>query len=151
MIFQLPLNVYLEKKIYNNSTRLSRHEQGCLIRLRFERYFSYHREELCSWYDKLSLNILNFLPWFPALPPLFPTFFAFPPRFSALPRWFPAPALPSHSLHSHRYSLHYPHAIPKISILAFTDSQFSLCPLVIYFRKIVALVQKRTLPFVTTA
>ena len=30
------------KPIYNNIS-LSRHEQVCLIRLRFERYFSHHR------------------------------------------------------------------------------------------------------------
>ena len=28
----------------NNTIRLSRHEQVCLIRLRFERYFSHHRD-----------------------------------------------------------------------------------------------------------
>ena len=52
--------------------------------------------------------ILKFPPRSSALPPLFPTFFAFPLRFPAFPRWFPAPALPSHSSRSHPYSLRFP-------------------------------------------
>ena len=54
-------------------------------------------------------------------------FLAFPPLFSALP--------------SFRYPI--PH-------LTFTDSLFSLYSLRIYFRKTVALVQKRTLLFFAT-
>ena len=41
--------------------------------------------------------------------------------------------------------------IPQFPILGFTDSLLSLQSLRIYLRKIVNLVQKRTLPFVTTA
>ena len=33
----------IEKERYNNTISLSRHEQVCLIGLRFERYFSHHR------------------------------------------------------------------------------------------------------------
>ena len=62
-----------------------------------------------------------------------------------------APGFPSNSSHPHPYSLHFPHSILQFSILDFTDSLLSLQSLRIYFRKIVALVQKRTLPFVTTA
>ena len=99
----------------------------------------------------ISTAILKFPPWFSASPPWFPTFFAFPPRLPAFPRWFPAPAFPSHSSHSHLYSLHFPHSIFQFPILDFTDNLLSLLSLIIHFRKIVALVQKRTLPFLTTA
>ena len=99
----------------------------------------------------ISTAILKFPPWFSASPPWFPTFFAFPPRLPAFPRWFPAPAFPSHSSHFHLYSLHFPHSIFQFPILDFTDNLLSLLSLIIHFRKIVALVQKRTLPFLTTA
>ena len=56
-------------------------------------------------------------------------------------------AFPSHSSHFHPYSPHFPHSVLQFSILAFTDSLLSLYSLRIYFRKIVALVQKWTLPF----
>ena len=95
----------------------------------------------------ICTDMLTFPPWFPALPPWFPTFFVFPPRSPAFPRWLPAPAFPSHSLHSHNYFLHFPHSVLQFPILAFTDSLLSLHSLRIYFRKIVALVQKQTLPF----
>ena len=87
--------------------------------------------------------ILKFPSWFSALSPLFSTFFTFPPRLHA-------PAFPSHSSHSHSYSSHFLHFVPEFSILAFTDSLLNLQFLRIYFNKIVALVQKRTLSFVTT-
>ena len=32
-------------KFYLNTMSLSRHEQVCLMRLRFERYFSHHRDD----------------------------------------------------------------------------------------------------------
>ena len=95
----------------------------------------------------ISTALLKFPPWFPALPPWFPTFFVFPPRFPAFPRWFSVPAFPSHSSHSHSYSPHFPHFVIQFPILAYTDSLFSLYFLRTYFRKIVALFQKRTLPF----
>ena len=99
----------------------------------------------------ISTAILKYLLWFPASPPWFPTFFVFPARFPAFPRWFSAPALPSHSSHSHPYIPQFPHSVLQFPILAFTDSLLSLYFLSIYFRKIVALVKKRTLPFFTTA
>ena len=99
----------------------------------------------------ISTAILKFPPWFPASPPWFPTFFVFPPRFPAFPRWFSAPAFPSHSSHSHPHYLHFLHSVLQFSILALTDSLLSLYSLRSYFRKIVALVQKRTLPFFTSA
>ena len=47
----------------HNTISLSRHEQVCLIRLLFERFFSHHRarylskrsliKDTCSWHDKL--------------------------------------------------------------------------------------------------
>ena len=99
----------------------------------------------------ISTAILKFLSWFPVLPPWFHAFFEFPPRFPEFPRWFSAPAFPSHSSHSHLYFPQFPHSVLEFPILAFTDSLLSLYSLSIYFRKIVALVQKRTLPFFTTA
>ena len=99
----------------------------------------------------ISTAILKFPLWFPSSPtlishifristqiPRIPTlilctrilisFPAFPPLFSAFPS-FRSP----------------------ISILAWTDSLLSLYSLRSYFRKIVALVQKWTVPFFTTA
>ena len=95
----------------------------------------------------ISTDILKLPPWFPTLPLWFPTFFVFPPRFPAFPRWFSAPAFPSHSWHSHPYYLHFLHSILQFSILALTDSLLSLYSLRNYFKKIVALVKKPTLPF----
>ena len=102
-------------------------------------------------FQVISTVILTFPPWFSASPPWFPTFFLFPTRFPTFPRWFPAPAFPSHSSHSHPYSPYFTHSVLQFPILTFTDSQLSLYSLRIYFKKIVALVQKRTLPFFTTA
>ena len=48
----------------------------------------------------ISTAIFKFLTWFPASPPSFPTFVVFPPRFSAFPHWFSAPAFPSYLSHS---------------------------------------------------
>ena len=95
----------------------------------------------------ISTAILKFLPWFPASPPWFPTFFVFPPRFPAMSRWFSALAFSSHFSHSHPYSLHFPHSVLQFFILAFTDNLLSLYSSRIYFGKIVALVQKQTFPF----
>ena len=92
----------------------------------------------------ISTAILKFPPWFS-------TFFVFPPRFHAFPRWFSAPAFPSHSSHFHPYSPHFPHSVLQFPILAFADSLLSLYSLWIYFRKIVPLVKKRPLPFFATA
>ena len=97
-----------------------------------------------------STALLKFSPWFPASPPWFPTFFAFSHRFPAFPHQFPSPAFPSHLLCSYPYFPHFPHSVPKFNILVFSDSLLSLQLLRISFRKIVALVEKRTLPFVTT-
>ena len=94
----------------------------------------------------ISSAILKFPPWFPASSFWFPTFFVFPPRFPEFPCWFSAPIFPSHSLHSHLYSPHFPHSVLQFLISALTDSLLSLYSLRSYFRKIVALVQKRTLP-----
>ena len=66
--------------------------------------------------------------------------FAFLPRFPVFPRWFPTPIFPSHSSHSLPYSPHFPHFVPQFPVLPFTDSLR-----IIYFRKIVASVQQRTL------
>ena len=66
--------------------------------------------------------------------------FAFPPRFPVFPRWFPTPIFPSHSSHSLPYSPHFLHFVPQFPVLPFTDSLR-----IIYFRKIVASVQQRTL------
>ena len=99
----------------------------------------------------ISTTILKFPSWFPASPPWFTTFFVFPPRFSAFPRWFSAIAFPSHSSHSYPYSPHFPHSVLQLPFLALTDSLLSLYSLRSYFRKIVALVQKRTSPFFPTA
>ena len=95
----------------------------------------------------ISAAILTFPPWFLASPPWYLTFFVLPPRFSALPRWLFAPAFLPHSSHSNPYSPHFPHSVLQFPILALTDSLLSLYSLRSYFRKIVALVQKRTLPF----
>ena len=95
----------------------------------------------------ISTAILKFPPWFSASQPWFLTFFVFPPRLPVLPRWFSAAAFPSHSSDSHPYSPHFPHSVLQFPIFAFTDSLLSLYSLRIYFRKIVDLVQKRTLPY----
>ena len=57
--------IYIRKNIFtclfsvHNAISLSRHEQVCLIRLRFERYFSHHRTRWWEKYlSKSSLNIL---------------------------------------------------------------------------------------------
>ena len=94
----------------------------------------------------ISIATLKFLPWFPASPLWFHTFFVFPPRFPAFPGWFSAPAFPYHFSHSLTYSLHFPHSVLHFPILFFTDSLLSLCSLRIYFRKIVALIQKQNTP-----
>ena len=86
----------------------------------------------------ISTAMLKFLPWIPASPPWFPTFFVFSPRFSAFPCWFSAPAFPSHSSHFHPYFLLFPNSVLQFPILSFTDSLLSLYSLSIYFRKIVA-------------
>ena len=99
----------------------------------------------------ISAAILKFPPWFPASPRWFPTFFVFLPRFPASPRWFSTPAFPSHFSHSHPYSLHFSHSVPQFPILTFTDSLLSSYSLIIYFRKIVGLLQMRTFSFFTTA
>ena len=80
-----------------------------------------------------------------------PHFFAFPPRFPAFPRQFSTPAFLSHASYSHPYYPHFHHFVLQCPILAFTGTMLSLYFLRIYFRKIVALVQKQTLPFFTTA
>ena len=49
------------------------------------------------------------------------------------------------------YSPHFPHSILQFHILAFTDCLLSFYSLRIYFRKIIALIQKQTLSFFTTA
>ena len=64
--------------------------------------------------------IIKFRPWFPILLPWFPTFFAFSPRFFAFPNWFPVPAFPSYSSHSHPYS----------SLIPFRNSSFWLLQIV---------------------
>ena len=93
----------------------------------------------------ISIAILKFPPWFPASPRWFQIFFVFPPRFPAFPLWFSAPAFPSHFSHSHPYSLQFLHSVFQFLIFAFTDSLLSSYSLRIYFRKIVALAQKRIL------
>ena len=42
----------------NNTISLSRHEQVCLMRLRFERYFSHHRDGRSISRNVASLNTL---------------------------------------------------------------------------------------------
>ena len=90
----------------------------------------------------ISTTLPRFPPWFPALPSWFPTFFAFPPIFPKFPLWFSAPTFPSHYSHSHPYFPHFSYSVPQFSILAFIDSLPVLWSLRIYFRKIIALVQK---------
>ena len=63
----------------------------------------------------ISMAILKFPPWVAVSLPLFPTIFAFSPRFLAFPRQFPAHAFPSHSSHFHPCSVHFTHSFPKIS------------------------------------
>ena len=58
------------------------------------------------------------------------------PHSHSIPRIFPIP-----------YSPHFCHSVLQFTILAFTDSLLSLYSLRISFRKLIALVQKRTLPF----
>ena len=99
----------------------------------------------------ISTAIFKFPPRFPASPPLFPTFFAFLLTFPQFPRWLPTPTFTSYSLYFYPYSPHFRHSVPKFSILAITDTQLSLYSLTIYFTEMIVLVQKRTLPFVTTA
>ena len=74
----------------------------------------------------ISTATLKFPPWFPASPPWFSTIFAFPSRFFTFPNWFLTPAFPSHSSHSHPYSLHFSHSVPQFPILDFTNSLLSL-------------------------
>ena len=60
---------------------------------------------------------------------------------------FHANALRSHShpiSHFHHNSPHFPHSVPQFLIYDFTDSLLSLKSLTIYFRKILALVQKHS-------
>ena len=83
--------------------------------------------------------------------PLIHYIFVFPPRFPTFPRRCSAPAFTSHSSHSHPYCPHFPHSDLQLPIFALTDSQLSLYSLRSYFRKIVALVQKRTLPLFFTS
>ena len=59
--------IYFLQTSHTSTISLSRHEQVCLMRLRFERYFSHHRawwwekylskrsliKHTCSWRDKL--------------------------------------------------------------------------------------------------
>ena len=92
----------------------------------------------------ISTAILKFSPSLSASSPWFPTFLPLPPRFPTFSCWF-------HSLHSHPYSQHYPHFIPQFPVSVFTESLPKLESLRIYFRKIVALAEKRTLLFVTSA
>ena len=72
----------------------------------------------------------------------FPHFFAFPPML---------PAFPSHSSQSHTHSPHFPHSVPLIPHFGFyrQPAQFVIFNNLIQI--IVALVQKRTLPFVMTS
>ena len=60
---------------------------------------------------------------------------------------FHANALRSHShpiSHFHHNSPHFPHSVPQFLIFDFIDSLLSLQSLTIYFRKILALVQKHS-------
>ena len=59
-----------------------------------------------------------------------------------IPGRFQTTTFSSYSSFSHPYSTHSPHSIPQF--LIFTDSLLSWSSLKNYFRKIVALVQKRT-------
>ena len=81
---------------------------------------------LCHYMLYYCYFILEFLPWLLALPPWFPIFFAFSLRFPAFPCWFPTPAFPSHSSHSHPYSMHFPYSISQFPIVPLTDSLLSL-------------------------
>ena len=70
LLKNLHMTIYdIHKNIFacHNMIRLSCHEQWCLMRLRFERYFSHHQEKylsigsltkhICSWlYKKVWLN-----------------------------------------------------------------------------------------------
>ena len=56
-----------------------------------------------------------------------------------------------HFPHSNTYSSYFSDSVPRFHISVFTDSLVGFEPLRIYFKKIVTLVQKQTLPFVTTA
>ena len=73
--------------------------------------------------------------------PDYPYFLAFLFRLPTFPRRFPAPAFPSHSLHSHSYSPILFHN-SSFWFLQIACSDYNL-------RKIASLVQKRTLSFVT--
>ena len=59
------------------------------------------------------------------------------------------PYMHSHSIphFPHPFSQHFPESVPQFPILAFTDSLLSLYFLRICFKKIVALVQKGTVPY----
>ena len=70
------------------------------------------------------------------------------------PHSHPISHIPTLSLHisvSTFPSPHFPHSVLQFPILALTNSLLSFYSLRSYFRKIVALAQKRTLPFFTTA
>ena len=106
---------------------------------------SLHSFPLLFFYISTAISKVPF--WFPASPPWFPAFCAFSTRFPALSGW--VHALPFHPLHFHPCSLHYSHSVSQVPIPAFTDNLFSLWSLRIFFKKIVTLVQKWTLPCVT--
>ena len=135
-----PINWNKEKNITLNNEGLKRGTERSSMKMTFSLLF-----------HVISTTILKFLPWFPESPPWFPTFFVFPPRFLTFPCWFSAPAFPSHFSHWHPYFPQFPHSVLQFPILAFTDGLLSLYSGSIYFRKIVALVKKQTLPFLTTA
>ena len=44
MHFDIPNNIFVCLFIVHNIINLKRHEQVCLMRLRFERYFPHHRD-----------------------------------------------------------------------------------------------------------
>ena len=107
----------------------------------------------------ICIAILKFLPWFLASPPWFPTFFVFPTRFPTFPRWFSAPAFPSHSSHSHPYFMQFPYSSLQFPILAFTYNLLSFLLLhnswhqiiisIIY--DVISAITKNYLPYSTSA
>ena len=152
-IYLFKINNKNRKTLYQICPKLTRKAPGQTRETKFITLTSLQSFNLSFplLFHVISAAILTFPPWFLASPPWYLTFFVLPSRFSALPRWLFAPAFLPHSSHSNPYPPHFPHSVLQFPILALTDSLLSLYSLRSYFRKIVALVQKRTLPFFTTA
>ena len=54
-------NIYACLFSVHNIISLSRHEQVCLIRLRFERYFSHHRATLAKVWERFVDDVYSIL------------------------------------------------------------------------------------------